>query len=104
MSADNRICLMETRWGWSGWHGSCSIDYSEPPIYGVKEFNTKKEAIDWAYTEAKDMVILEGGITFVGIDEQRLALKGIIEDTTHRLECLERWGTQFPVNPDLNFK
>ena len=103
MSADNRICLMETQLGWAGWHGSCSIDYSEPPLM-VKEFKSQKEAIDWAYTEAKDMTILEGGISTIDVLEQKQGLKNIIEDAWVRLKNLEKWGTQFPIDQDLNFK
>lgn len=104
MSADNRICLMETRWGWTGWHGSCSMNYYEPPFSYVKEFETKEQAFEWAHNEAKDMVILEGGITIVGIEEQKQALREIIEDAQARLNNIEKWGTQYPINNDLNFR
>ncbi len=104
MSADNRICLMETQSGWAGWHGSCSMNYFEPYSGRVEYFDSKQEALDWAIKESKDMVILEGGITIVGIEEQALALREVIEDAKIRLDNIEKYGCQFPVNYDLNIR
>ena len=103
MSADNRICLMEWDHGtaWYGWHGSCSMSYFEPPA-SANWFRRYEEALDWAANEAKDMVILEGGITVVGVDEQKQALKEIAEDCLKRADNIEKWGVQYPVNNDLN--
>ena len=104
MSADNRICLMEWDYGtaWYGWHGSCSMNYYEPPA-SAQRFKTKEEAFEWARRTEENILLLEGGVTIVGIDEQKLALKEYIEDATLRLKNLNDWSTQFPVNNDLNF-
>ena len=103
MSADNRICLMDTPLGWAGWHGSCSANHYEP-AFDSEWFYSKQEALDWVNKEAESMVILEGGITIIGIEEQKQALKDLITDASLRLENLEKWNSQYPVNHDLNFK
>lgn len=103
MSADNRICLMETRWGWVAWKGSCSMNYYEPP-FDCQDFSNKEAALKWAYDEADKMTILEGGITIVGIEEQMQALREIIDDCQIRINNIEKYGTQFPTNNDLNFR
>ena len=103
MSADNRICLMEWDYGtaWCGWKGSCSMNYHEPPL-NAKWFGTEDEAIEWARDNAKDMVILEGGIQYISIEEQTLSLQECANDCLKRLDSIKKWGTQFPVNNDLN--
>lgn len=104
MSADNRICLMETQWGWAGWHGSCSVNYYKPEYDIAQEFSSKEAALEWARKEADNIVILEGGITYIDLEEQMRGLKEVIEDAQTRLDNIIKWGTQFPVNNDLNFK
>ena len=105
MSADNRICLME--WdhstAWYGWHGSCSMNYYEPPV-SAKRFRTKEEALDWALEEERTITLLEGGVTIIDIEEQKIALEDTIEDAAYRLKNLNDWSMQYPINNDLNFK
>jgi hypothetical protein len=105
MSADNRICLMEWDGQWVGWHGSCSVNYDRPLDGPYTEyFPDKKKAVAWALKEGANTLILEGGITIIGIEEQKTALKEIIEDATLRLDNLNKWGYQNPTNNDLNFR
>lgn len=103
MSADNRLCIMEWHGNWYGWHGSCSTNYFEPGSYH-NYFESKKQALEWARKEAEQTVVLEGGLTEIGIEEQKLGLIDHIKDASERLGNLYRWNTQFPVNHDLNFK
>jgi hypothetical protein len=94
MSADNNICIME--WGneWFVWHGSMSANYYEPASF-EHGFATKEEARDFARQLYDEIGYVEGGIAYIGVDEQERALKEEIESLSLRLENLRKTGKQY---------
>lgn len=93
MSADNRLCLMQDRWGqWRVWNGSASMLYDEPP-FSAKAFETEEAAL--AYMETRRDDYFEYGHQAIGTDEQRVALQSIIADATERLNRLDKTGSQW---------
>lgn len=92
MSSDNRLCKMRYRWGWYVWNGSGSMNYDQPPDH-AHCFETEDEANAYMRTRSDDY--FEYGHQVIGVDEQRAALREIIEDATARLEMLERTGQQW---------
>lgn len=87
---------MRTRWDWRVWNGSASINYDQPPDHA--EWFETEEAAD-AYMRSRADDYFEYGHQVIGVDEQRAALREIIEDATARLECLNRTGQQWEETP-----
>jgi hypothetical protein len=91
MSADNRICIMQEDGNWYAWHGSLSCDYYEAPS-NAEFFHTEQEALSWAESEIKDMVICEGGICYIHKGEQLRGITNMIEYLQVKKSRLERDG------------
>lgn len=98
MSADNRICIMQDRYGqWCVWHGSASCDYHEPPPCGlVTRYDTQRQATKAAHKREEELAICEYGIELIGVSEQEQALISEITDLTERLANLRATKSQWP--------
>lgn len=96
MSADNRICYMQDRYGrWGVWHGSGSSDYFEPPA-DAEFFDTEEER-DWCIRRMEgEISYLEYGTQRITAEEQEKGLIDEIKDLQARLRNLRATGTQFP--------
>jgi len=90
MSADNRICVMLPHFDhkWYVWHGSCSINYHEPPSNAVS-FAEEDDAWEYAHKEADTCTILEGGIEKISDREIIEALREELVDLKDPSYCPE---------------
>ena len=105
MSADNRICIMQDRYGsWRVWMGSLSFEYHTPPSDSL-EARSRDAAEVLAERMAEETDILEGGIEFISKEEQSRALQQEIKHLTNRLGYLSCYDSQWideapiPVKP-----
>ncbi len=96
MSSDNRICIMHWMSQWHVWHGSGSINYSEPPCT-TKAFDTEKYALQYAAKLEEEISYLEYGCGPICVEEQIAGLNDVIESAKWRLDNLRKTGVQFPV-------
>lgn len=98
MSADNRICIMQDRYGhWAVWNGSASDFYSEPPRYCsyTDHFKTEEEAKEAAFEMHDNASIVEYGVQTITPEEQEEALNMRIQDLQERLKRLKETGCQW---------
>ena len=95
MSADNRICIMQTWTGqWAVWNGSASAEYHEAPERSHL-FNNQQDAEKHACAELDRIEMVEYGIQRIDREEQMTALCCAIEDLSRRLVLLRTTGKQW---------
>ena len=102
MSADNRICIMQTWTGqWAVWNGSGSAKYHEAPET-ADLFNTEAEATNHAHAEEERIGYVEYGVQRITPEEQMTALCYAIEDLGRRLVQLRTSGRQWKSRHEDN--
>lgn len=102
MSADNRICIMQTWTGqWAVWNGSGSEEYYEAPET-ADLFNTEEEATKHAHAEEERIGYVEYGVQRITPEEQMTALCYAIEDLGRRLVQLRTSGRQWKSRHEDN--
>jgi hypothetical protein len=79
---------------WSVWHGSGSMEYSEPPA-DAKRFPSEREASEFAHAEHTRIELVEYGIQHITKEEQMIALSYEIQNLSERLTRLATTGCQW---------